>query len=65
MSNGDSSSAVRQTDTLDGAADAYDHPITLVDATAPQPDPNGGPTRDSLEPSTSKLVKVPTITSVR
>ena len=65
MSNGDSASAVRQTDTLDGAADVYDHPITLVDATVPQPEIDGGTRSDPLEPSTSKLAKAPTITSVR
>ena len=65
MSNEDSTSAVRQTDTLDGATDVYDHAIALVDATAPQPDSNGGSNDDSLEPTTSKLTKVQTLTSVK
>ena len=61
MSNGDAPLRTRPTNTTDGAADPYDHPIFLVDTTDPQPNPP----RTSRSSSPNKLAKRTTETSVK
>ena len=61
MSNGNAPLRSRRTDTTDGTADPYDHPIFLVDATDSQPNLAG----NSRSSSPNKIAKRATTTSVK